>query len=74
MFLVVVGVCGYYLGKQSNNSLGNNISPTVTQQVVPTIKLVACTADAKQCPDGSWVSRVPPNCEFLPCPQQSLNP
>jgi len=31
--------------------------------------IVACTADAKLCPDGSAVGRVPPNCEFAPCPE-----
>lgn len=29
---------------------------------------VACTMDAKLCPDGSSVGRVAPNCEFAPCP------
>ena len=29
---------------------------------------VFCTMDAKQCPDGSYVSRQGPNCEFAPCP------
>lgn len=29
---------------------------------------VACTMEAKQCPDGSWVGRVSPSCEFAPCP------
>ncbi len=29
---------------------------------------VACTADAKQCPDGSYVGRVGPSCEFAQCP------
>lgn len=29
---------------------------------------VACTMEAKMCPDGSYVGRVPPNCEFAPCP------
>lgn len=29
---------------------------------------VACTMDAKICPDGSSVGRVPPSCEFAPCP------
>jgi len=29
---------------------------------------VFCTMDAKQCPDGSYVGRVGPNCEFAPCP------
>ena len=29
---------------------------------------VACTMDAKVCPDGSAVGRVPPSCEFAACP------
>lgn len=29
---------------------------------------VFCTMDAKQCPDGSYVGRVGPSCEFSPCP------
>ena len=29
---------------------------------------VACTEEAKLCPDGSAVGRVGPNCEFAPCP------
>jgi len=29
---------------------------------------VACTMDAKMCPDGSAVGRVPPLCNFSPCP------
>lgn len=31
---------------------------------------VACTLDAKACPDGSYVGRVPPSCNFAPCPGQ----
>lgn len=30
-------------------------------------KPVACTLEAKQCPDGSYVSRTGPNCEFAAC-------
>jgi hypothetical protein len=29
---------------------------------------VYCTQDAKLCPDGSYVGRTGPNCEFSPCP------
>gem|GEM_PF-4007227 len=29
---------------------------------------VACTADAMMCPDGSFVGRTGPNCEFAECP------
>jgi hypothetical protein len=39
------------------------ITPTPT-------KPVACTMDAKQCPDGSYVGRSGPNCEFV-CPKIS---
>jgi len=28
---------------------------------------VACTMDAKVCPDGSYVGRIGPKCEFAPC-------
>ncbi len=31
---------------------------------------VMCTADAMQCPDGSYVGRTGPNCEFV-CPEAS---
>jgi len=29
----------------------------------------ACTQEAKLCPDGSYVGRTGPNCEFAACPQ-----
>lgn len=31
------------------------------------ISATACAEDAKQCPDGRYVSRVPPNCDFPAC-------
>ena len=31
---------------------------------------VACTEDAKICPDGTAVGRIPPLCEFAPCPSE----
>ncbi len=31
-------------------------------------KQVACTQEAKLCPDGSYVGRQPPSCEFASCP------
>ena len=30
---------------------------------------IACTMDAKLCPDGSYVGRVPPDCDFAVCPE-----
>ena len=31
---------------------------------------VACTMEAKLCPDGSYVGRTGPNCEFSACPDE----
>ena len=36
-------------------------------------KPIACTQEAKICPDGSAVGRTGPNCEFSPCPDQTAN-
>lgn len=33
---------------------------------------IPCTQEAKQCPDGSYVSRVGPNCEFAACPREQV--
>jgi len=33
---------------------------------------IACTMEAKLCPDGSAVGRSGPNCEFAPCPSEAL--
>lgn len=35
---------------------------------------VVCTQEAKQCPDGSYAGRVPPNCVFAPCPTFTTTP
>jgi hypothetical protein len=53
-------------------------STTSTQVTVPTSTMtptpttyypVACTQEAVQCPDGSYVGRTGSNCEFAQCPQ-----
>lgn len=42
-----------------------------TKPPTPEPEQVVCTMDAKQCPDGSYVGRSGPNCEFAACPQTS---
>lgn len=39
----------------------------------PTNEPVACTMDAKICPDGTAVGRIPPNCEFENCPNTTVS-
>jgi plastocyanin len=52
----------------------NNQTPTTNNGVSPTPNQVVCTQDAKQCPDGSYVSRIPPNCDFAACPSVPATP
>lgn len=33
----------------------------------------ACTMEAKQCPDGSYVGRTGPSCEFTACPHENTD-
>lgn len=44
-------------------------SPSVpgSATTTPDVEGIACTMDALQCPDGSYVGRTGPNCEFV-CP------
>ncbi|MFA6005549.1 MAG: hypothetical protein WC775_03650 [Patescibacteria group bacterium] len=45
----------------------------VMKMQVPTgPKEIACTLDAQLCPDGSAVGRVPPSCDFAPCPTKGI--
>jgi hypothetical protein len=39
----------------------------VIHQAEP-VSNVACTMEARVCPDGSYVGRTGPSCEFAPCP------
>lgn len=47
--------------------LFKNISKTDIPDNTPT-EGTFCTLDAKMCPDGSYVGRVGPKCEFAECP------
>lgn len=42
------------------------------EKLIPQQK--ACTQEAKQCPDGSFVGRTGPNCEFSACPTIKVSP
>lgn len=56
VLIVVVGLGGFLY----RNMLERNM--------VPQPDTVACTMEAKICPDGSSVGREGPSCEFAPCP------
>ncbi len=52
--------------------IGGNLETKCVDHACKTVqrKQVACTEEAKLCPDGSAVGRVGPNCEFAPCPEE----
>jgi len=54
-FAVIAGALLFFRFGINSGSVGNNPP-------------VACTMEAKLCPDGSAVGRIGPNCEFAPCP------
>lgn len=50
------------------------ISSKDQEQIFKEDEVVACTAEAMLCPDGSYVGRSGPNCEFAACPAVNDNP
>ena len=60
---VALPFIGFYLGIQYQKALDAN-------KFIPEspIQKKACTMEAKLCPDGTYVGRSGPNCEFAPCP------
>lgn len=69
LILIIVaalaGIAGFVLVEQL---------PSYTIVSPETKRPVACTEEAKQCSDGSYVSRTGPNCEFAECPTPRPTP
>lgn len=59
--LAVAGIALYAYFTRDGSTTGDT-NATSTDSVV------ACTMEAKMCPDGSYVGRTGPKCEFTPCP------
>lgn len=67
--IFLLGIIAFFTPKQQPAPDGQSATPTVNMPESPTeTEQITCTAEAKICPDGSSVGRVPPRCEFAPCP------
>lgn len=44
------------------------VVPSTKKQTPPLKEGVICTQEVRLCPDGSFVARTGPKCEFAPCP------
>jgi hypothetical protein len=60
ILLFIFSIAGYLDFKDYRNNLDSQ-------------KPVSCTMDAKACPDGSYVGRIGPSCEFSACPEVISN-
>jgi hypothetical protein len=63
----------YKIGDTFKSSDGCNDCSCSAEGILCTLRACApatdaCTEDARQCPDGSYVARSGPACEFAPCP------
>lgn len=79
VLLVVGALLTYYVGyDQGFERVVPTVSPrgpvpTVEVSPLPDEDVVFCTQDALECPDGTFVGRVGPKCEFAPCPEGLLD-
>lgn len=67
--IAAAGAGGYFLASNQNKDTSPIPTPTISASTDG--EQVACTMDAKECPDGSFVSRQGPKCEFAECPTTS---
>lgn len=72
LFIVIAifVVAGYYGYRVISTPRTEN--PESTDLNISHKGQVACTQEAKLCPDGSYVGRTGLNCEFTPCPPEAL--
>ncbi len=71
-FLIAFLIGGFVLG-QNQSKKDKFQAPSITQTPTPKPtsiddRKIFCTQEAKRCPDGTWVGRTGPNCEFSKCP------
>ena len=72
IFAIIMGGLIWLLVQKQNSQSNQPLPPPIEIPENPEEqerKAVYCTMDAKQCADGSFVGRIPPKCEFAPCPE-----
>lgn len=52
-------------------SFAGCLNYSIWQPTANSAEKVFCTQEAKECPDGSFVGRTGPNCEFAACPSKT---
>src|SRR3989344_4414359 len=70
ILIIAIGLAVLF-GGAIYSIVSQNLQPAPSTSPTPGYSPVACTMEAKQCPDGSYVGRSGPNCEFAECPKSS---
>ena len=70
ILIIAIGLAVLF-GGAIYSIVSQNLQPAPSPSPTPGYSPVACTMEAKQCPDGSYVGRSGPNCEFAECPKSS---
>jgi hypothetical protein len=68
--VIILAIAYYGISPLFENVEVRDELPDIETPIVETPvddESVFCTQDAKQCPDGSYVGRIGPKCEFAPC-------
>lgn len=65
---MLLSIYGVYLAANASVDV-DALRVVVTGEEEVEEELSACTLDAMMCPDGSYVGRSGPNCEFEECPE-----
>ncbi len=71
IMFITLPIIAFVFGMRYQEALGGSGGKLLTP--TPTMA-VACTMEAKICPDGSAVGRVPPTCDFELCPNEIVDP
>jgi hypothetical protein len=58
IIIILIGISGVYFLTAGRDLQPRNAGNGVTEEPV------YCTMDAFECPDGTWIGRTGPNCEF----------
>lgn len=61
---------GFYMGMQYQKTIDKPLMKETVKDtpIPPPGEGIACTMEVLECPDGTYVGRVGPNCEFDKCP------
>ncbi len=69
---LIVGAGLYYLStKTKSTNTNSTVGLETNKNSNANSNSVACTMEAKLCSDGSYVSRIPPDCQFAACPGET---